>query len=91
MLVTLVENIFKHGSCTNEQPANILCTIDPETNRLSFTTENFIGSQYNEKSGLGLENLKKRLSIIYADNYTFNYSVTANVFKAALDIPFTNK
>ncbi len=71
ILVTLVENIFKHVSFTKEQPANILCTINDATNRLSFTTENFIGSQYNEKSGLGLENLKKRLSIIYADNYTF--------------------
>jgi sensor histidine kinase YesM len=69
LLIPIVENAFKHGvdSTTNSQ-INIL--IRTEGNEFTLQAENsLIETGNNEKSGIGLKNLKKRLEMLYANNH----------------------
>jgi len=40
----------------------------------------------NEHSGLGLENIKKNLEIVYPNNHGFNISKTKDTFRVTLKL-----
>ncbi|MCW3116694.1 MAG: hypothetical protein JWM28_776 [Chitinophagaceae bacterium] len=73
LLITFIENAFKHVSrCIAEKPyVNI--GFEQTADSICLELENSKSNIYREKdsiSGLGLENVKKRLAILYADNYS---------------------
>ena len=70
LLISFLENAFKHGVVTNkEYPIRIL--IEVVNNRLHFKVSNFKNkSNKDQTSGIGLENLKRRLELGYPDRYT---------------------
>jgi LytS/YehU family sensor histidine kinase len=72
VLITIVENAFKHGDLKcPENPINIKLTV--ENNQLYFYVRNRKKSGPKELStGLGLDNIKKRLDLAYGRNYTLN-------------------
>jgi len=90
VLITLVENIFKHGELSAESnPAEVSLKI--EQDHLIIETSNLIKAIKNT-SGLssGIENIKKRLDYAYGENASFNYfSDTKNYFKVILKIKRT--
>lgn len=65
LLVTLTENIFKHGVVNDaEVPAMISITVDGDV--LVFYSKNRKAEQMKiEKSGVGLEHLRKILTALY--------------------------
>jgi two-component system LytT family sensor kinase len=69
VLITLVENVFKHGVTNSpEHPATISLHMD-DSNRLHFSTSNKKRTGPKEHStGIGLNNTLKRLSNTYGDN-----------------------
>ena len=71
VLITLVENAFKHGDLkTQEYPIDIKLNIN--MNKLYFYCRDKKKSGPKEVStGIGLENIKKRLDLAYGDNYKF--------------------
>ncbi|MNT79463.1 hypothetical protein D3C72_2187970 [compost metagenome] len=87
VLITLVENIFKHGDLLNEiYPAEI--SIKAESSKLIIETANLI-KDTKDSSGLnsGLENIKKRLTYTYGKDAEFKYAVTdGNCFSVRLAI-----
>lgn len=72
LLVPFVENGFKHGVLTDEEnPFVIKLTI--EKKNLTFLCSNRIaGGKKDESSGIGLENVKRRLELIYPHQYQLN-------------------
>jgi len=73
VLITLVENIFKHGELKDiANPANI--TLYEDKNHLIIETSNAFKNKAPEdkRTGTGLENIRKRLTYTYAQNFTFN-------------------
>jgi two-component system LytT family sensor kinase len=73
VLITLVENMFKHGELLNEsEPAEIALKV--EENNLIIETSNLIKTVKNT-SGLnaGMENIRKRLDYTYGSNAEFKY------------------
>lgn len=70
LLISFLENAFKHGVVTNkDHPVRIL--IEVENNRLHFKVSNFKNkSNKDQTSGIGLENLKRRLELGYPNQYT---------------------
>lgn len=86
LLVPLIENAFKHGiSATgqNKIKVSLKCT----GNELFFETRN--GNHPKNQadrsgSGIGLNNIKTRLGLIYPDAYTFTTGVEGNEFVARL-------
>jgi LytS/YehU family sensor histidine kinase len=60
-----------------------------DENNLIFYSENtnFPKTDSDKSgSGIGLENLKKRLELIYPDRHIFKYGVRDNVFRIKLKI-----
>jgi len=74
ILITLVENVFKHGNLSLEQhPASL--KIYTRNGTLLIETDNRINAIHNA-TGLnkGLENIEKRLLHSYGDQAKFTYS-----------------
>lgn len=87
VLITLVENMFKHGELLNENhPAEVSLNVDQE--KLTIETTNLI-NQSKDDSGLnsGIENIKKRLAYTYGHDAEFQYTTDADhYFKVKLTI-----
>ena len=70
LLLTFVENAFKHGAAQTDGNSWIIMNLSLDKNRLVFSVENSVPEgQVSYKSGLGLTNLKKRLDILFLSNY----------------------
>lgn len=86
VLITLVENAFKHGDIkSNEYP--IVIRVRTEDNALSFYCSNHKKSGPKELStGIGLDNIKKRLELAYGKNYLLNIKDEAEFYTTELTI-----
>ncbi len=73
LLIPFVENAFKHGSLIDGF-LNIEINIDFKESRLDFSIRNTVlkTDTTDENTGIGLENIKKRLDLNYKDNYELN-------------------
>jgi len=87
LYISLIENAFKHG-VSNTKDSFVDISLKKNANTLVFCVKNsnFPKKQENRSgSGIGLENLKRRLELAYFGNYTFTYSlISADVFQAQL-------
>lgn len=88
ILLTLVENIFKHGDFQDQDyPVKILVQAY-ETN-MFFLTENLISEKQTAiSSNTGLQNIRSRLSQAYSGRHTFIAGAEGNLFRTELRIVF---
>lgn len=89
MLLTLVENVFKHGNVKDPQnPARILVSFAEQ--RLQIQTMNLPndgGMLLGHNSfGTGLVNLKERLQAAYPGNHQLQFGLVGGIFKVDLQI-----
>ncbi|MDY8137201.1 sensor histidine kinase [Aquimarina sp. 2201CG5-10] len=90
VLIHFVENIFKHG-VLNDKQYEAQLKVEIFENHLELHTKNRISKVRSySSSGIGRENLKKRLSLIYKDTYTLDYGYKDSYFEAHLKLPFIN-
>lgn len=87
ILIHFVENVCKHGIINNsEKPAKI--GINIKENALEVFTENYKNpSEKYMESGIGTENIQKRLEVLYKTDYTLDYQENNGIFKAYLQLP----
>ncbi len=87
-VISLVENIFKHGYLFDEQfPAIIYLKCDAET--FQFHSTNLPGDYISHNSNqTGLRNIDSRLAGIYNDSYQFKYGMLGNLYCVDLKIYF---
>lgn len=86
--IDLIENAFKHADLQSGD-GFISVVIEFKDSVFSLTVSNRISSQTplkKDKSGIGAENLKERLQILYKDNFKLERFVEENVFIAHLKI-----
>jgi hypothetical protein len=91
VFIHFVENIFKHGVVTNSAfPAKISIIVTDEF--ISMETANLVSvaEQYSA-SGIGKENLKRRLSAIFKQDYILQYDQSNDIFTTILKLPFKIK
>jgi two-component system LytT family sensor kinase len=72
LLITFIENAFKHVSRGISEKAYVNISFEQRTNLICLELENSKSNLQQEKdsvSGLGLANVKKRLDILYGDDY----------------------
>jgi two-component system, LytTR family, sensor kinase len=91
VLITLVENAFKHGDLKNTaDPIDIKLKVtlgQSQLNRLYFYCRNRKKSGPKELStGIGLENIKKRLDLAYGNDYSFNVKDEGDFYTTELTI-----
>ncbi|OXG08292.1 histidine kinase [Flavobacterium araucananum] len=91
LLVPLIENAFKHVSRLPNQRGYVHLSCEQVDKQLSFKIENSYTEQYkipSKNQGLGLENVKKRLSIQYPEKYQLSIDKSDSDFtvKVVLDL-----
>ncbi len=87
ILIHFIENVCKHGVIDDpSKPAKILIMIHADS--LEVLTENSISSaeKYMDK-GIGTQNIKSRLNLLFKDNYELTYSSGKDQFHARLIMP----
>ncbi|MEM8508630.1 MAG: histidine kinase [Bacteroidota bacterium] len=89
LLIPFVENAFKHGVSQIESDSWIRILIEIEGNLLTFQISNntsLIASDAQEvKSGIGLENVKKRLRLIYPQSHDISIT-SGEIFSVILKL-----
>ncbi len=86
-LIHFVENVFKHGKLNNtEEKALISIKIKDNFLELSTFNYNVEGEKYSS-TGIGFENLTKRLEYAYKDQFILEKTAENNIFKTYLKIP----
>jgi hypothetical protein len=89
LLITFVENAFKHVSRSKAQKGYINIDFEQKDGIICLKIENSRSTANNRKdedSGLGLENIKKRLDILYGDNYSLSINKTGTAYHTELVI-----
>lgn len=93
ILIVFVENAFKHS--TSSQSDEIFIHIKAELSTegvFIFEVENSYLPNSNTQSlsqGIGLENVKKRLNLLYPDSHELVINAANNRYKVALTIQLT--
>ncbi len=87
LLIPFVENAFKHGSIINGF-LTIEINVKVVKNQLEFYIDNTVlkGNQKKKTSGIGLENIQKRLELNYTDNYKLLSEIENNRYVVRFSI-----
>ena len=89
MLITFIENAFKHG-VTYQRESFIDVKVMVDGDRLSFLCRNSKSDKPNEeKGGVGLANVRKRLNLLYDKDYTLRVKDEADTYTVELNIPLS--
>lgn len=87
VLIHFVENVFKHGKLNNpEKKAAVSIVIKEDFLAITTFNYNVEGEKYSS-TGIGFDNLTKRLEYAYKDQFILEKTTENNIFKAYLKIP----
>jgi sensor histidine kinase YesM len=90
LLITFLENAFKHGAKGSSGNTFIKLDIKVEKNKLNFTLENNKGIidkvNTGDHNGLGLENVKRQLELLYPGKHLLNIKDEQDRFVVALQL-----
>lgn len=92
LLINFVENAFKHG-VNYKLSSEININLNVDKNVMTFTIENSNHAlkKTKEHTGIGLENVKKRLELIYGDNYGLKSKSDSQKYNVELEIKNLNE
>jgi len=85
LLLPFIENSFKHGALKNSV-LTIKITLSCKNKKIYFYIENTNKETNTNTKGIGLENIKKRLNLLYKNNYTLKTKNTETKFKVNLKL-----
>jgi LytS/YehU family sensor histidine kinase len=90
LLIPFVENAFKHGISLRE-PSHIKITLQTQGHKLYFDVHNSIhvkpdNDPEKDKSGIGLNNVKQRLELLYPHKHELIIRETGKEFFIHLTI-----
>jgi len=90
LLVPFLENAFKHGNIIK---AFLIIDIDIklQNNILEFSIINSAFNKSENKNGIGLINIRKRLNLHYSDNYQLSVTYKDNQYIVNLKINLQDK
>jgi len=90
LLLPFVENAFKHGKQL-DGVLTIKIKLEVKDDCLVFELENSAIKSLNSKKGIGLENIKSRLKMIYDNEYSLRINDNKNSFVIKLKTPINNE
>ena len=85
LLISFIENAFKYGTDYTGK-TNINIEIKVEDDILSLKVSNYISlkEKSNLDSGIGIENIKNRLNILYSNSHTLNIEESDKLYRVEL-------
>ncbi|MFC2121651.1 sensor histidine kinase [Bacteroidota bacterium] len=89
LLISFVENAFKHGKKQVANPG-IIIKIGISDMKLRFEISNYTldDNKTTDKGGIGLQNVKRILEILYPDSHKLQISHTDEMYKVLLEVDF---
>ncbi len=93
ILIVFVENCFKHSTASLSDQIQIDIDLKVRGNQLKMYCANRYSMEENIDSlskGIGLENVRERLNLIYPDAHILDISSDGGVYKVQLDITLTD-
>ena len=90
ILMTFIENAFKHVSHRKDQPNRILIKLSCEQNILHFYVSNSIfpeegkSEEFIKYGGIGLKNVQRRLNLVYPGQYELDIKKEHEEFQVRL-------
>lgn len=90
LLISFIENAFKHG-VTYMTPTYIDITLNETENHLYFSCVNTVSSMSDKEKegGVGIVNVRRRLDLLYGDDYPLSINEDDNTYSVTLIIPCT--
>ncbi len=89
LFLPFVENSFKHGKIIDGK-LSIAISFECKGNTINFIITNSHEKSQSQPHGIGLENIKKRLELLYKDQYSLDISETHNSFHVQLKLEASN-
>lgn len=89
LLIPFIENSFKHGNIDNTKKGWLQLDIKTLGPMLIFQVANSLPSIAINKDvvgGIGVENVRKRLDILYPGRYKLNITTTESEFRVYMEI-----
>ena len=86
LFIILVENAFKHGVEVLRSNAFVNISVTSKENAVTLKVENNFDKERTSKKGIGLENLKRRLDLIYPDLHKLIINKTPTTYNVELII-----
>jgi LytS/YehU family sensor histidine kinase len=77
LFISLIENAFKHG-VSNNRDSMVCINMDTDGRQLTFSCRNTNypkDEQNRSGSGIGLENTRRRLQLLYPNRYTWQQGI----------------
>lgn len=92
LFISFVENAFKHG-ISYQNDSFIDVSLKLEGSRLLFNCRNSYqdNKTTGEEGGIGISNSKKRLDLLYGNDYKLDIDNQGSVYNVDIDIPLTDK
>jgi len=96
LMIPFIENAFKYSSMVEGDGLPLFILLELENNRLVLEVQNQFDSNYSQKqnhiwkdSGIGIQNVKRRLDLLYPDDHQLNFTSLNNIFTVNLEIYLT--
>lgn len=89
IFIVFVENAFKHGISYNSRSyIHISIEVSAEGDRVHYTVSNSKNpSKWKTHGGIGLDNVRKRLDLLFPKRYQLEIEDTAHHYSVELNIP----
>lgn len=87
LLISLLENAFKHGVSYREASFIHICLKIDDGSLIFKCSNSKHRTKKDEHHGVGLENVKKRLQLLFGNNYTYTINENENEYNVSLNIP----
>ena len=88
LFISLIENAFKHG-VSSSRPSKIDIRLEQRDDQLVFTCDNtnFPKDDTDRSgSGIGLENTRRRLDLMYAGRYQWEQSLEDDIYHVCITL-----
>ena len=90
LFISLIENAFKHG-VSSSRPSKIDIRLEQQDDSLVFTCDNTNfpkDDTVRSGSGIGLENTRRRLDLLYGGHYTWDQSVNGDIYHVRIALKY---
>lgn len=94
LFIPLIENAFKYGNTGNSGNIIKIAIKADKSAVICETVNNFQPTKQNENKddgGIGLQNLRRRLQLIYGNRASLTTTIVGSTFLATLNVPLIDK
>lgn len=91
VLITLIENAFKHGVMPNVDTSWVRLRLTVSEEFIHVNISNSLSSTENQSGGIGLANLRSQLRHVYGEHHTLQITASSKSYSVTLQIPAHGK